>query len=70
VSGFNESISDVGEMMRTYLYLAGVSEEETDFETINVREDYFVAIVKGYLSEMKAVLTKEEQKGFIYAVSL
>ncbi len=52
-------------MMRTYL--AAVSEEETDFETINVREDYFVAIVEGYLSEMKAVLTEEEQKGFIYA---
>ncbi len=65
LSGFNESISVVGDMMRTYL--AAVSEEETDFETINVREDYFVAIVEGYLSEMKAVLTEEEQKGFIYA---
>jgi Ser/Thr protein kinase RdoA (MazF antagonist) len=58
-------ISDVGDMMRTYL--AAVSEEETDFSTIDVREDYFVAIVEGYLSEMKAVLTEEEQKCFIYA---
>ncbi|MCW3111187.1 MAG: aminoglycoside phosphotransferase family protein [Segetibacter sp.] len=58
-------ISDVGDMMRTYL--AAASEEETDFSTIDVREDYFVAILEGYLSEMKPVLTEEEQKGFIYA---
>ncbi len=50
-----------------HIFLTAVSEEETDFEIINVREDYFVAIVEGYLSEMKAVLTEEEQKVFIYA---
>lgn len=63
MSGF--FISDVGDMMRTYL--AAVSEEETDFSTIDVREDYFVAIVEGYLADMKADLTEEEQKNFIYA---
>lgn len=63
MSGF--FISDIGDMMRTYL--AAESEEQTDFSTIEVREDYFVAIVEGYLSEMKPVLTEEEQKAFIYA---
>lgn len=58
-------ISDVGDMMRTYL--AAVSEEETDFSTIEVREDYFTAIFEGYLADMKADLTEEEQKSFVYA---
>lgn len=63
MSGF--FISDVGDMMRTYL--AAESEEATDFAKIEVREDYFVAIVDGYLSEMKTDLTEEEQKAFTYA---
>lgn len=58
-------ISDVGDMMRTYL--SPVSEEEKDFSKIEVREDYFAAIVEGYLAEMQADLTEEEQKCFIYA---
>ncbi|WP_018614174.1 phosphotransferase enzyme family protein [Segetibacter koreensis] len=58
-------ISDVGDMMRTYL--CPVSEEEKDFSKIEVRDDYFVAIVEGYLAEMKSDLTEEEQKGFIYS---
>jgi Ser/Thr protein kinase RdoA (MazF antagonist) len=63
MSGF--FISDVGDMMRTYL--AAVSEEETDFSKINVREDYFVAIVQGYLAEMHTDLSPVEQESFIYA---
>ncbi len=58
-------ISDVGDMMRTYL--SPVSEEEKDFSKIEVREDYFAAIVEGYLTEMHANLTEEEQKYFLYA---
>jgi thiamine kinase-like enzyme len=58
-------ISDIGDMMRTYL--AAASEEETDFSTIEVREEYFVAIVEGYLSEMNDELTNEEKNSFIYA---
>jgi Ser/Thr protein kinase RdoA (MazF antagonist) len=58
-------ISDIGDMMRTYL--AAASEEETDFSTVQVREEYFVAIVEGYLSEMKNELTNEEKNSFIYA---
>ena len=58
-------ISDVGDMMRTYL--SPVSEEEKDYSKIIVREDYFKAILKGYLSEMKEELSQEELKYFVYA---
>ncbi len=58
-------ISDVGDMMRTYL--SPVSEEEKDFAKIEIREDFFDAIAEGYLSEMKDDLTEEEQRSFVYA---
>lgn len=58
-------ISDVGDMMRTYL--SPVSEEEKDTTKIDVREDYFLAIVKGYLSEMQSELSKTELRHFVYA---
>jgi len=58
-------ISDVGDMLRTYL--SPVSEEEKDFSRIHIREEYFHAIVDGYLSEMKDELTPEEKKYFVYA---
>lgn len=63
MSGF--FISDVGDMMRTYL--AAASEEETDFSTICIREDYFAAIIEGYSAEMQDDLTEEEKKSFVYA---
>jgi len=58
-------ISDVGDMMRTYL--SPVSEEEQDFDKIEVRLEFFEAIVKGYLSEMKNELTNEELHAVIYS---
>ena len=58
-------ISDVGDMMRTYL--SPVSEEEKDFSKIEIREDYFKAIAEGYLSEMNKELTAIEKKHFVYA---
>ena len=58
-------ISDVGDMLRTYL--SPVSEEENDLSKIKVREDFFDAIMKGYLSEMKDELSVEEKKYFVYA---
>ncbi len=58
-------ISDVGDMMRTYL--SPVSEEEKDFTKIDIREDYFDAIVAGYLSEMKPDMSEVEQNSFVYA---
>ncbi|MEO6583034.1 MAG: aminoglycoside phosphotransferase family protein [Ferruginibacter sp.] len=58
-------ISDVGDMMRTYL--SPVSEEEKDFSQIEIREDYFKAIAEGYLSEMNEELTSAEKEHFVYA---
>jgi hypothetical protein len=58
-------ISDVGDMMRTYL--SPVSEEEKDFNKIVVREVIYKAIVQGYYSEMKNELTQTEKNHFFYA---
>lgn len=58
-------ISDVGDMMRTYL--PTVSEEEKDFSRIDVREDMYHAIVKGYLQEMDEELSPAEKQAFFYA---
>ena len=58
-------ISDVGDMLRTYL--SPVSEEEADYSKIEIREDYFQAILEGYISEMKDELSDEEKSYFVYA---
>lgn len=58
-------ISDIGDMMRTYL--SPVSEEESDFSKIVVREEFYKAIVQGYNHEMKEVLTEKEKEHFFYA---
>jgi Ser/Thr protein kinase RdoA (MazF antagonist) len=58
-------ISDVGDMMRTYL--SPVSEEESDLRRIEIREDCFLAIVKGYLEEMMYSLDESEIAYFVYA---
>lgn len=58
-------VSDVGDMMRTYL--SPVSEEESDFTKIEIRDEYFKAILEGYLTEMKEELSKEEINHFVYA---
>jgi len=58
-------ISDVGDMLRTYL--SPVSEEEKDLTLITVRESYFQAIVEGYMQEMRDELTAIEKEAFVYA---
>ncbi|MDR3711749.1 MAG: aminoglycoside phosphotransferase family protein [Puia sp.] len=58
-------ISDLGDMMRTYL--SPVSEEEKDLSLISIREDYFKAIVSGYLGEMKTELSADEIAHAVYA---
>lgn len=58
-------ISDLGDMLRTYL--SPVSEEEKDFSRITIREDYFDAIAGGYLGEMRNELTTAESSHIIYA---
>ena len=58
-------ISDTGDMIRTYL--SPVDEEERDFSRIEIREEYFSAIWKGYMSEMHDELSNEEKNHFIYS---
>ncbi len=58
-------ISDVGDMLRTYLSPA--SEEEPDTSLVQIREEYFYEIVKGYLSEMQSELSPGEIQYFVYA---
>jgi thiamine kinase-like enzyme len=52
--------SDLGDMMRTYL--SSANEEEKDFAKIEVRDEFFRAIIQGYLSGMGSSLTREEEK--------
>lgn len=58
-------ISDVGDMMRTYL--SPVSEEETDFTKIRVRKEIYEAIEDGYLSEMGTELSLAERNYFHFS---
>lgn len=58
-------ISDVGDMIRTYV--SPVSEEEKDLSKIEIREEYFIAVHEGYMSEMINELSNEEKDHFIYA---
>jgi len=58
-------ISDVGDMLRTYL--SPVDEDEKDFTKIEIRKDFYTAIIDGYSSEMNDQLTTAEKKYFIYA---
>ena len=58
-------ISDVGDMLRTYL--SPVSEEESEYSRIEVRVEYFSEIAKGYLGEMRGELTRDEIQYFVYA---
>lgn len=60
-------ISDVGDMMRTYL--CPVTEEETDDDKIIIRPEIYDAIVSGYLSEMEQDLSDKEKQHFFYAGS-
>jgi hypothetical protein len=58
-------ISDTGDMIRTYVALAG--EEETNLDKIVVREDFFQAIAAGYLGVMGDVLSTAEKEHFFYS---
>jgi len=58
-------ISDVGDMMRTYL--SPFNEEEKGTEGIIIRKDYYQAIYNGYMDEMKLVLSERERKYFFYS---
>ncbi len=58
-------ISDAGDMLRTYL--SPVSEEEADLSKIEIREEYFSAIMQGYLGALTTELSDEEKSHFVYA---
>ncbi len=58
-------ISDLGDMLRTYL--CAVDENEADLNKINIREDFFKATIGGYLSEMAAVLTDQEKQLLLFS---
>jgi len=58
-------ISDLGDMMRTYL--CAFSENETDLDKIKIRLPYFEAMIKGYLSEMKSILTETEKELILFS---
>ena len=58
-------ISDVGDMMRTYL--PPVSEEEQDLSAVVARPEYFEAIVAGYMNGMEGQLTRLERQQFLFA---
>jgi hypothetical protein len=58
-------ISDVGDMMRTYLSPA--NEEERQLDRIAVRPDVYQAIQEGYLEKLGDQLTENERLHFFYA---
>lgn len=58
-------ISDVGDMIRTYV--CPVTEEEKDIHKIVIREDYFEAVVRGYLNGIDNELNEVEINHFVYA---
>jgi Ser/Thr protein kinase RdoA (MazF antagonist) len=58
-------IYDLGDMIRTFV--CPVSEEEDDMELIVFRKDIYEAVLSGYLSEMKGVMTEAERKVIPFA---
>lgn len=58
-------ISDLGDMMRTYL--CAFSENEPDLSKITIRIEYFEAIVNGYLHEMGSILSSVEKELILFS---
>ena len=58
-------ISDLGDMIRTYV--CPVSEEERDFSQIVIRDEYYEALMQGYLAEIGGTLTKVEKEQLFFA---
>lgn len=58
-------ISDVGDMMRTYI--CPYNEEEKNFTDIYIRKDYYLAIKEGYSTEIGTALNYHECKLFHFA---
>jgi Ser/Thr protein kinase RdoA (MazF antagonist) len=60
-------ISDLGDMMRTYL--CPVDEEETDLSRIEIRIPFYRAIVDGYMDSMHTILTNQEKEYLFFSGS-
>lgn len=58
-------ISDLGDMMRSYL--CTFSENETNLNQIKIRIPYFQATIEGYLSEMGSILTETEKELILFS---
>ena len=58
-------ISDVGDMIRTYVSPA--NEEEQDLQKVVIRKDFLDAIISGYSEHMHDLLRAEEKTAFVYA---
>lgn len=61
-------LSDVGDMLRTYV--CPVSEEEKDLDKIVIRRDFIDAIEDGYLYNMKHTLSNFERDHFHFGGSM
>ena len=58
-------IYDLGDMIRTFV--SPVDEEEKDLSKIKVRKNIYEALVKGYLSEMDAILSDKEKSSIEFS---
>jgi Ser/Thr protein kinase RdoA (MazF antagonist) len=58
-------LSDVGDMIRTYV--CPVSEEEKELSKISIRKPFLEAIQKGYLATMNDALSQFEKDHFFFA---
>ena len=53
--------------MEFLIFNGFLNENETDLAKITIREDYFKALMSGYLSEMADILTAEEKTQLLFA---
>jgi Ser/Thr protein kinase RdoA (MazF antagonist) len=52
--------SDIGDMIRSMA--SSLDENNIDFDNMTIRKDFYEAILKGYMEEMKDLLTDAEKK--------
>jgi hypothetical protein len=58
-------LSDLGDLLRTSL--CAHSEEETDLSLVQVREDFFHAVLRGYLTHTRDLLCAAEKSSLVYS---
>jgi len=58
-------VSDLGDMVRTYV--CPVPEDEPDVSRVAVRDDFFAALVQGYLTEVRGELNELEKEQIFFA---